>query len=66
MALNQLKTKSQRGYKNLCFLSRNPIKVFAKDYGILYPDSVCWHQPSLSIQENFGCWIILFKNEKNE
>lgn len=60
-SIDPAKTKIQRGRKNLDFLSRDPVEIWTKDYGILYPDRVCWHQPRDVFQEEFGDWVIQFR-----
>ena len=60
-SINPTKTKTQRGRKNLDFLSHDPIEIWTKDYEILYPDYVYWHQPKSSFQEESGYWIIEFE-----
>lgn len=60
-SIDPAKTKIQRGRKNLDFLSRDPVEIWTKDHGILYPDYVCWCQSRDTFQEEFGDWVIQFK-----
>ena len=61
IAIAPNKTKTQMGAKNLAILRTDPLEVFTKEHGVLYPDSVCWTMPKFCSQKEFGEWIIEFK-----